>query len=228
MPIKGQPAGPVNHLVHFIGANPATDFNPEAYPCIDPTAYVGPFSTVIGDVTLGANVFVASNVTIRADEGTPFFIGANSNLQDGVVLHGLREGRVVVDAREFSIHIGEGVTCAHGCLVHGPCRLENKVFVGFNAIILNAVIGEGSFVSNAAVVTDGVRIAANRLVPVGALIDTQKKADALGPVPVEKEKFAGQVRAINVRFPAAYALMSGVTRCSCGIAGDKAEYGSEG
>ncbi|GAA3325448.1 hypothetical protein GCM10020331_057390 [Ectobacillus funiculus] len=31
------------------------------------------------------NVYVAPNVSIRADEGTPFYIGSNTNLQDGVI-----------------------------------------------------------------------------------------------------------------------------------------------
>ncbi|HUW65486.1 MAG TPA: carbonate dehydratase [Spirochaetia bacterium] len=221
MQTKCKPVGPINLFAHFIGPNPPTTFNPvSSYPCIDPTAFVGPFSSVIGDVTIGANVFIAANATIRADEGTPFFIGPNSNIQDGVILHGLHEGRVVVHGKRFSIYIGKEVTCAHGCIIHGPCKLGDRVFVGFNATILNAVIGEGSFVSTGAVVTDGVRIARNRFVPLGALIDTQQKADALGPVPPDREEFAREVQHINAEFPAAYAVTFGTTRCSCGIACD--------
>ena len=218
MEMKCEPAGPINLFANFVGPNPPTSFNlKSSYPRIDPTAFIGPFSTVIGDVTIGANVLIAPNATIRADEGTPFFIGPNSNIQDGVILHGLHEGRVVVDGKEFSIYIGEKVTCAHGCIIHGPCKLENGVFVGFNVIILNAVVGEGSFVSNGAAVTDGVMIAPNRFVPPGALIDTQQKADALGPVPADRAEFARQVQHMNAELPTAYAVTFGTAR-SYGVA----------
>jgi acetyltransferase-like isoleucine patch superfamily enzyme len=48
--------------------------------------------------------------------------------------------------------------------------------LGFKAIVFNAWIGRGSYISMDAVVTYGVRIAPNRFVPPGAHIDTQAKA----------------------------------------------------
>lgn len=216
---RRKPAGPYNLFARFIGPNPPTSFNPKSkFPCIDTTAFIGPFSTVIGDVTISKNVFVAPNVTIRADEGTPFFIGPNTNLQDGVILHGLKNGRVIVDKKKFSIFIGEHVSCAHGCLIHGPCMLGNNVFVGFKAIVYNAIVGKGSYISTDAVVTGGVKIAQNRFVPPGALIDTQAKANALGPVPLDQVEFAKEVQHVNNEFPATYAVTFGSNRCSCGIA----------
>lgn len=216
---KRKPLGPYNLFAYFIGPNPPTSFNPiSKFPSIDPKAFIGPFSTIIGDVTIGENVFVAPNVTLRADEGTPFFIGPNTNIQDGVILHGLKNGRVIVDNKRFSIFIGEHVSCAHGCLIHGPCKLGNNVFVGFKAIVYNAIVGEGSYVSTNAVVTGGVRIAPNRFVPPGAVVDTQSKANALGPVPADQVEFAKEVQHVNNEFPAAYVVTFGSTRCSCGIA----------
>lgn len=134
--------------------------------------------------------FVAPNATIRADEGTPFHIGSNTNIQDGVILHGLKEGRVIVDKKRFSI-------------------------------FYNAIVGEGSFISANAVITDGVLIPPRRFVPPGSLIDTQEKANALAPVPANKEEFAKEVQHVNLEFPAAYAVLYGSSRCSCGIAYDK-------
>lgn len=216
---KPKPSGPYNLFTVFIGPNPPTSFNPIIrFPSIDPTAFVGPFSTVIGDVTISKNVFVAPNVTIRADEGTPFFIGPNSNIQDGVILHGLKNGRVIINENRYSIFIGEQVSCAHGCLIHGPCKLGNNVFVGFKAIVYYAIVGERSYISTNAVVTGGVKIGPNKFVPPGALIDTQAKANALGPVPENQVEFAKEVQHVNTEFPAAYAVTFGSTRCSCGIA----------
>ena len=133
-------------------------------------------------------------MSVRADEGFPFFIGRNTNLQDGVIVHGLLTGRVVVDGKPYSVYIGRNVSCAHGCLVHGPCRLGDNVFVGFDAIVFDAVVGAGSFVSAGAFVTDGVRIAPERFVPPVALINTQYKADALGPVSRSQMEFAEEVQ----------------------------------
>lgn len=203
----------------FIGANPVTSFNPKSiFPSIDTTAFIGPFSTVIGDVTIKENVFIAPGVSVRADEGSPFFIGPNTNLQDGVILHGLNEGRVTVNGKQYSIYVGGNVSCTHGCIIHGPCKLGNWVFIGFNAIVFNAIVEDGSYISTDAIVTGGVKLAPNRFVPTGAIIDTQSKADALRPVPSDRQEFAKEVQHINSEFPLAYSLMFGSIRCSCGLA----------
>jgi carbonic anhydrase/acetyltransferase-like protein (isoleucine patch superfamily) len=205
----------------FISPNPITSFNPvQCYPKIDETAFVSQFSSVIGDVTIKNNVYVAPNVSIRADEGTPFYIGANTNIQDGVVLHGLLNRRICDGCKCYSIFIGDQVTIAHGALVHGPCLIEDKVFVGFNAIVYNAIVGKGSFISYNAVVTNDVHIPPNRFVPPGANIDSQEKANALSRVPEDSKEFAREVQRVNQEFPASYHMLFGKNRCSCGIAYD--------
>lgn len=203
----------------FISPNPITQFNPiKRYPKIHKTAFVSPFSSIIGDVTISQNVFVAPNVSIRADEGTPFFIGANTNLQDGVILHGLLDQRIQVGQKSYSIFIGNEVTIAHGALVHGPCYIGDNVFVGFKSIVYNAIVGRGAFISYNAVVTNGVKIPPNRFVPPGAHIDTQEKADSLASVPKDSKEFAQEVQRVNQAFPASYHLLLGKHRCSCGLA----------
>ncbi|WPF77325.1 LbetaH domain-containing protein [Bacillus velezensis] len=88
----------------FISPNPVTSFNPvQRYPKIDKTSFISPFSSVIGDVRIKDNVYVAPNAAIRADEGTPFYIGSNTNLQDGVILHGLLKQFVTVKDKAYSI-----------------------------------------------------------------------------------------------------------------------------
>lgn len=211
-------ATPFNLFANFIAPNPMTSFNTKSiFPTIDPSAFVGPFSSVIGNVVIKENVFIAPNVSIRADEGTPFYIGVNSNLQDGVILHGLKEGRIKANGEVYSIYIGEGVTCAHGCLIHGPCKVNDNVFVGFNAIVFNCIIGEGSYISPNAVVTGGIKLAPNRFVPIGAVIDNQEKADKLMDVTVAQTHFSEEVQSINREFPASYSLLLGSLRCSCGL-----------
>ncbi|TCJ02047.1 carbonate dehydratase [Cytobacillus praedii] len=205
----------------FISPNPITSFNPvQRYPKINKTAFISQFSSVIGDVTIKNNVYVAPNVSIRADEGTPFYIGSDTNIQDGVILHGLLNKRISVGGKGYSIFIGNQVSIAHGALVHGPCYVGDKVFVGFNAIVYNAIVGKGSFISYNAVVTNGVRIPPNRFVPPGANIDSQEKANALSRVPEDSKEFAREVQRVNQEFPASYHLLFGENRCSCGMAYD--------
>ena len=216
-----KPTSTFNINAHFIAPNPKTTFSPKSgRPIIDPTAYIGPFSSIIGEVTIRKNVFIAPNVSVRADEGFPFFIDSDTNLQDGVILHGLAHGRVMKDGNVYSIYIGRHVSCAHGSIIHGPCKLGDNVFVGFHSIIYNAVIGDGCYISFNALVTDGVQVAPNRFVPTGVVIDTQLKADALGYVPRNHIEFAQEVQHVNNEFPTAYSLLFGATRCSCGLSCD--------
>ncbi|MTH54836.1 carbonate dehydratase [Bacillus mangrovi] len=203
----------------FISPNPITTVNPvQKYPSIDDTSFISPFSSVIGDVMIKDNVYVAPNVSIRADEGTPFYVGSNTNLQDGVILHGIANKRISAGGRKYSIYIGKEVSVAHGALIHGPCFIGDKVFVGFKAIVYNAIVGQGAFISYNAVVTNGVKVAANRFVPPGANIDSQEKADALPRVPKDNKEFAEEVQRVNQEFPASYHLLFGEHRCSCGMA----------
>jgi carbonic anhydrase/acetyltransferase-like protein (isoleucine patch superfamily) len=213
------PRGPVNLFARFIGPNPITAANTvPLFPSIHPTAFLGPFTSVIGDVRIADQVFVAPNASLRADEGTPFFIGSNSNIQDGVILHGLANQNIQVANKPYSIFIGNRVSIAHGAIVHGPCLIEDDVFVGFKAIVFNAYVGRGSYISNDALLTNGVRLAPNLFVPPGAHIDTQAKADSLGAVPKDAEELAKQVVRVYSEFPPSYDAMFGTQRCSCGIA----------
>lgn len=222
---KGSNSSSNNHshcFEPFISPNPITSFNPvQRFPKIDKTAFVSQFSSIIGDVTVRNNVYVAPNVSIRADEGTPFYIGSNTNIQDGVILHGLLNKRISVGVKRYSIFIGNEVTIAHGALVHGPCYIADKVFFVFNSIVYTAIVGRGAFISYNAVVTNGVRIPPDRFVPSGANIDTQEKADALSPVPKDSKEFSHEVQRVNQEFPASYHLLFGKNRCSCGFAYDQ-------
>jgi carbonic anhydrase len=216
--VRHKPVGPTNVYSYFVTSNPPTSFNPVSiYPTIDKTAFIGPFSSIIGDVRINKEVFIGCNVTIRADEGTPFHIGNKTNIQDGVILHGLKDMKFTVNYKQYSIYIGNEVSAAHGALIHGPCIVGNNTFVGFNAIIFNAIVEDGCFIDLGAIVTNGVRIPANRYVPVGAIIDTQIKANDLKKVSEANENFAKNVVKSNIELSQAYSLKFGDTRCSCGL-----------
>ena len=168
-----------------------------AQPKIDETAYIHSFSNIIGDVRVGANVLVAPGTSIRADEGTPFFIGAGTNIQDGVVIHGLEQGRVIGDDQQnYSVWIGKNVSITHKALVHGPCYIGDDCFIGFRSTIFNSRIGEGCIVMLHALIQD-VEIPPGKYVPSGAIITNQQQADRLSDVLPDDMEFANHVVGIN-------------------------------
>ena len=204
------PLGPSNQYTYFVGPNPCTSSVHESIsPNIDPSVFIGPFSSIIGDVTLNANVFIACNVTLRADEGTPFYVGSNTNLQDGVIFHGLAEKYVMVKNKKYSIYVGNNVSCAHGSVIHGPCYIGNDTFIGFNAVIFNAVIKNNCFIGTGSIVTNDVVIDSGRFVPPGAVIDTQDKANSLDAISNTVQEFSKEVINVNTEFSSSYPLLFG-------------------
>ena len=167
------------------------------------TAFVHPGATVIGRVVLGPHVHIAAGACVRADEGTPFYIGANCNIQDGVVMHALEDRHVLVHGERWAIHLGERVSLAHQCLVHGPTAIGDDTFVGFKATVHDAVLGPGCYVGIGATVV-GVTIAPRRFVPHGAVVDTQERADALPAATEAQHHFNDDVVDVNRGLARAY------------------------
>jgi carbon dioxide concentrating mechanism protein CcmM len=168
-----------------------------AEPKIHETAYVHSFSNIIGDVQIGANVMVAPGTSIRADEGGPFYINEGTTLQDGVVIHGLEEGRVIGDDQQnYSVWIGKNTSITHMSLIHGPAYIGDDCFIGFRSTVFNARIGNGSIVMMHALVQD-VEIPPGKYVPSGAVINNQQQADRLPDVQDEDRQFALHVVASN-------------------------------
>jgi carbonic anhydrase/acetyltransferase-like protein (isoleucine patch superfamily) len=123
-------------------------------PHIAESAYVDAAATVIGDVTIGEHSSVWPGTVIRGDVHW-IRIGARTNIQDGSVLHVMRD--------EYPLAIGDGVTVGHGCVLHG-CTIESRVLVGMGAIILNnAKIGAGTIIAAGTLVPEGI------VVPPGSL-----------------------------------------------------------
>jgi carbonic anhydrase/acetyltransferase-like protein (isoleucine patch superfamily) len=115
---------------------------------IDSSAYIHPLAAVMGDVTLGARVSVWPTAVIRADSAQ-IVVGADTNVQDGAVLH--------VD-RGFPLVIGSRVSIGHRAVLHGA-TVEDDCLIAMGAILLNGVVvGAGSLVGAGAVCREGMRI----------------------------------------------------------------------
>ncbi len=161
-------------------------------PVIDHTAFVHPMASVIGAVTIGANVMVSPLASVRGDEGMPIFIGKDSNIQDGVVIHGLEtideqgkpvENNLVVgsDGKKYTVYVGERVSLAHQSQVHCPALIGNDTFIGMQAFVFKAHVGNNCVLEpkSAAI---GVTIPDGRYISAGMVITKQKDADNLPAV----------------------------------------------
>jgi SulP family sulfate permease len=168
-----------------------------------PSAFVHDKASVIGDVVLGDHVNVAASASVRADEGTPFFIGDNSNIQDGVVIHALEDRFVTVGDEHWAVYVGKNVSMAHDALVHGPCFVGDNTFIGFKAVVHDSVVGERCFIGIGSVVV-GVEIPDGRFVPHGSIIDTAEKAKNLPPASEAQAAFNADVVNVNRGLAAAY------------------------
>ncbi len=114
-------------------------------PVIPASCYVDCSAQVIGDVTLGERSSIWMNAVVRGDVHS-IRIGANSNVQDCAVLHGMRH--------KYPVIVGDWVTIGHNATVHG-CVVEDACLIGMNAVILNnARIGEGSILAAGAVIPE--------------------------------------------------------------------------
>ena len=121
---------------------------------IDPTAFIAPGATVLGDVTIGKEASVWYHSVIRADMA-PISIGEQTNIQDLSVLH--------VDV-DLPCTVGSRVGVGHRAILHG-CKVEDDCLIGMGAVLLNGVIvGAGSVVGAGALLTENVVVPPRSLV----------------------------------------------------------------
>jgi carbonic anhydrase/acetyltransferase-like protein (isoleucine patch superfamily) len=116
--------------------------------------FIAPGSHVIGKVTLGDNSSVWFNAVLRGDCDR-ITVGANSNIQDGSVLH---------TDHGVPLIIGQGVTVGHKVMLHG-CEIDDYSLIGINSVVLNgAKIGKYCVIGANSLVTENMQI------PDGSLV----------------------------------------------------------
>ena len=117
-------------------------------PVVDPTAFVHPTATLIGDAIVGPRCYVGPGASMRGDFGR-VELRAGANLQDNCVMHTF-PGRIALV--EENGHIG------HGAVLHG-CRVGSGALIGIGAVIMdNAVIGEHALVAAMSFVKEGMQV----------------------------------------------------------------------
>ncbi len=119
-----------------------------AQPRIDPTAFVAPTATVLGDVSLESHTVVMFGAVLRSEEDR-ITVGERTNVQDNAVLH--------TDAGS-PCAVGASVTIGHSAVVHGA-TVGDHCLIGIGAVVLNgSAMGEGAWIAAGSVLPEGHRI----------------------------------------------------------------------
>ncbi len=188
-----------------------------AEPKIHASASVHSFSNIIGDVTIGASVLISPGTSIRADRGNSFYVGDQAIIQDGVVIHGLEQGRVLGDDQhEYSVWVGRQTTLMHKALVHGPAYVGNHCFIGFRSTVFNARLGDGCIVMMHVLIQD-VEIPPGKFVPSGAVVTSQQQADRLPDVRPEDLSFAQHLVGLSGALRSGYHSAAAQCELSCDV-----------
>lgn len=162
-----------------ITPNPITHFTPVSYrPNVSPQSFINPRASVIGNVIIADNVLVSPFASIRGDEGTPIYIGKGTNVQDGVIIHGLKDKYVNQNNRLYSVYVGKDTSLAHQAQVHGPAKVGDRTFVGMKSLVFQAEVGDDCVVEPGAIVM-GVKVPNQRYIPAGMTVTTQAQANNL-------------------------------------------------
>src|ERR671922_2185564 len=119
-------------------------------PVVDPSAFVHPSAVLIGDVIVGARVYIGPCASLRRDFGR-IVVEEGANIQDHCTMHGF-PGKDTIAGAESTI--------GHGAILHG-CVVRRGALIGMNCVINdNAEVGEDAVVAALAFVKAEARIPA--------------------------------------------------------------------
>lgn len=117
-------------------------------PVVHESAFIHPNATVIGNVVIGRNVYVAAGAVIRGDWGE-ILIEDGCNVQENCVIH-MFPG--------VTVHLEEGSHIGHDAIIHGA-RIGRNALVGMNAVVMDhARVGAGSIVGALTLVPERMEI----------------------------------------------------------------------
>jgi carbonic anhydrase/acetyltransferase-like protein (isoleucine patch superfamily) len=172
-------------------------------PEIDRSAFIDPMASVLGNVFVGEGVYVAPHASIRADEpGSCIILERGCNVQDNVVIHALRDS---------TVRVGMESTLAHGCIVHGPCSIGERCFVGFGSVLFHCILDDESAVMHRALVTHAT-IPRARMVVSGAVIENALGTTGLPEVAADTRKFIESAQDVNIQLAKSYNSLASAPR----------------
>lgn len=123
-------------------------------PKIDPTAFIAPGASLIGQVEIGPKASIWFGCVLRGDINS-IKIGAQTNLQDLCTVH--------VGHNDQGSEIGQRVSVGHRVVLHS-CTIEDEALIGMGSVVMDrARVGRGAMVGAGAVVPPGMEIPARHL-----------------------------------------------------------------
>jgi len=126
-------------------------------PSIDPSAYVAPSATVVGDVRIAAGARILHGAVLTAEDGA-VVIGADTVVMENALVRG---------RRGHPARIGDAVMIGPHAHVNGS-TVEDEVFIATGAALFpGSVIGAGAEVRINGVVQVNTVVAPGALVPIG-------------------------------------------------------------
>ncbi len=118
-------------------------------------AWVDPTAVLVGDVTLGSSVSAWPHCVIRGDIHR-IEIGAETNIQDGSILHVSHDSRFHPGGAPLIIH--DRVTVGHQVVLHG-CEVGALCLIGIGARVLDrAILEPRTMIGAGALVPPGKRL----------------------------------------------------------------------
>ena len=122
----------------------------EQEPQIDPSAFVHPDAVIIGNVTVGPESSIWPTAVLRGDRGA-IFVGAQTSIQDGSVIH---------CTTELDTTVGDRCVVGHRVHMEG-CRIEDDCLIGSGSVVLHrAVVRSGALVGAQALITNDTEVPA--------------------------------------------------------------------
>lgn len=146
-------------------------------PRIDPSAFIAPNATIVGDVEIGAESSVWFGCVIRADINR-IRIGARTNIQDNAVIH--------VDDKGEGTIVGNDATVGHMALLHG-CHVHDCAFIGMKAVVMDDAVVEGY-----GVLAAGAQLTPGKTLPSGQLWAGNPARFVRDLTPEERDQFVGR------------------------------------
>ena len=117
-------------------------------PVVHPSAFVHASAVLVGDVIVGARVYIGPCASLRGDMGR-IVIEEGANIQDSCIMHGFPGKDTVVGAE---------VTVGHGAVLHG-CVVRRGALIGMNCVVNdNAEVGEDAMIAALAFVKAEAKI----------------------------------------------------------------------
>ena len=162
-----------------VGVNPETSWHKEQVePRFGENAELDEFVRIVGDVRLGDNSSVGRRTAIRADEGSPIKIGPGAAIDDRVTFHAVKG---------TDIRIGKFLVTDDDAVLHGPLEMGDRDFLGENAVVFRARLGDDVQVGEGAIVVGpeapgdkiALEIPDDTLIPADAVVTSKKDVRAL-------------------------------------------------